>query len=100
MKKDLLSVSDLGRKEIEELIERALHMKQEGVPPLLSGRTLALLFEKPSLRTRTSFELSEQRLSADIINFTAEASSLKKVPPRLTTWMAKYKSERALCLST
>ena len=32
----------------------------------------------PSTRTRTSFELSEQRLSADIINFNTEASSLKK----------------------
>jgi len=36
------------------------------------------LFVEPSTRTRISFELSEQRLSADIINFTAEASSLKK----------------------
>jgi aspartate carbamoyltransferase catalytic subunit len=36
------------------------------------------LFVEPSTRTRISFELAEQRLSADIINFTAEASSLKK----------------------
>jgi aspartate carbamoyltransferase catalytic subunit len=36
------------------------------------------LFVEPSTRTRTSFELSEQRLSADIVNFNTEASSLKK----------------------
>jgi len=46
--------------------------------PALRGRTVVNLFIEPSTRTRTSFELSEQRLSADIINFTAEASSLKK----------------------
>jgi ornithine carbamoyltransferase len=51
MKKDLLSVTDLDRMQIEHLIEQAGHMKTEGSPPLLSGRTLALLFEKPSLRT-------------------------------------------------
>ena len=44
----------------------------------MRGRTVVNLFVEPSTRTRISFELSEQRLSADIINFTAEASSLKK----------------------
>jgi len=46
--------------------------------PALRGKTVVNLFVEPSTRTRTSFELSEHRLSADIINFTAEASSLKK----------------------
>jgi aspartate carbamoyltransferase catalytic subunit len=46
--------------------------------PALRGKTVVNLFIEPSTRTRISFELSEQRLSADIINFTAEASSLKK----------------------
>jgi len=46
--------------------------------PALRGKTVINLFVEPSTRTRISFELSEQRLSADIINFTAEASSLKK----------------------
>jgi aspartate carbamoyltransferase catalytic subunit len=46
--------------------------------PALRGKTVVNLFVEPSTRTRTSFELAEQRLSADIINFTAEASSLKK----------------------
>ena len=46
--------------------------------PALRGKTVVNLFVEPSTRTRISFELAEQRLSADIINFTAEASSLKK----------------------
>ena len=43
-----------------------------------AAKTVVNLFIEPSTRTRISFELAEQRLTADIINFTAEASSLKK----------------------
>jgi ornithine carbamoyltransferase len=56
MNKDFLSVADLDRREAEHLIEQAYRMKREGTPTLLAGRTLALLFEKPSLRTKVSFD--------------------------------------------
>jgi aspartate carbamoyltransferase catalytic subunit len=46
--------------------------------PALRGKTVINLFVEPSTRTRTSFELAAHRLSADVINFNAEASSLKK----------------------
>ena len=46
--------------------------------PALRGKTVVNLFIEPSTRTRISFELAGQRLTADVINFTAEASSLKK----------------------
>ena len=46
--------------------------------PALRGKTVVNLFIEPSTRTRISFELAAIRLSADVINFTAEASSLKK----------------------
>jgi ornithine carbamoyltransferase len=62
MKKNLLSIADLNRKEIEHLVEQAWRMKQEGALPLLAGRTLALLFEKPSLRTRVSFDIAMYQL--------------------------------------
>jgi len=81
MKKDLLSVSDLDRKEIEQLIEQALHMKQEGAPPLLPGRTLALLFEKPSLRTRVSFEIAMYQLGGHSIYLSPEEVGLGKREP-------------------
>jgi len=56
--KDLLSIADLSAGDIQLLINNALEMKTEGWNSLLSGKTLALLFEKPSLRTRVSFELA------------------------------------------
>jgi ornithine carbamoyltransferase len=81
MKKDLLSIADLNRKEIEHLIEQAWRMKQEGAPPLLSGRTLALLFEKPSLRTRVSFEVAMYQLGGHSIYLSPEEVGLGKREP-------------------
>jgi len=81
MEKDLLSVSDFNRKEIERLIEQAVHMKKEGVSPLLSGRTLALLFEKPSLRTRVSFEIAMYQLGGHSIYLSPEEVGLGKREP-------------------
>ncbi|SVE31191.1 uncharacterized protein METZ01_LOCUS484045, partial [marine metagenome] len=46
--------------------------------PALRGRTVVNLFVEPSTRTRISFELAAMRLNADVINFTAESSSLRK----------------------
>ncbi len=81
MKKDLLSIADLNRKEIEHLIEQALHMKQGGSPPLLSGRTLALLFVKPSLRTRVSFEIAMYQLGGHAIYLSPDEVGLGKREP-------------------
>jgi len=81
MKKDLLSIADLTRKEIEHLIEQARRMKQEGASPLLSGRTLALLFEKPSLRTRVSFEMAMYQLGGHSIYLSPEEVGLGKREP-------------------
>jgi ornithine carbamoyltransferase len=78
MKKDLLSVSDLGVEEIKGLLEQALTMKREAKPSLLSGRTLALLFEKPSLRTRISFEVAMQQLGGHVIYLSPDEVGLGK----------------------
>jgi ornithine carbamoyltransferase len=78
MKKDLLSIADLRRKEIESLIEQARRMKHEGPTPLLSGRTLALLFEKPSLRTRVSFEMAMYQLGGHGVYLSPEEVGLGK----------------------
>ena len=78
MKKDLLSIAGLERKQIEHLIEQAGHMKTEGSPPLLSGRTLALLFEKPSLRTKVSFEIAIYQLGGYGIYLSPEEVGLGK----------------------
>ena len=78
MKKDLLSVSDLSREEVEQLLEQSLTMKRENKPSLLSGKTLALLFEKPSLRTRVSFEVAMQQLGGHAIYLSPDEVGLGK----------------------
>jgi len=81
MKKDLLSISDLDRKEFEGLIEQALCMKQEHTPTLLAGKTLALLFEKPSLRTKVSFQMAMHQLGGHSIYMSPEEVGLGKREP-------------------
>jgi len=61
MKKDLLCITSLDKQEIDELLSLALRLKKEhkeGATHLsLKGKTLGMLFEKPSTRTRVSFEV-------------------------------------------
>ncbi len=82
-RKHLLDIESLSPEELTLLLDTAMAFKSVGERaikkvPALRGKTVVNLFVEPSTRTRISFELSEQRLSADIIDFTAEASSLKK----------------------
>src|SRR3989304_831269 len=65
--RDLLSMSDLTADEVSAVLDMALRMKREGSAPLLQGRTLALLFEKPSLRTRVSFDVAMQQLGGHAV---------------------------------
>ncbi len=67
MGKDLVSVADLSGEEIRSLILAAIDMKAEGWLSMLSGKTLAIMFEKPSLRTRVSFELAMRQLGGQTI---------------------------------
>ena len=68
---DFLSIDDFSRTELEDILELAARLKQEyfasGNRPLLQGKTLAMLFEKPSLRTRVSFEMAMRHLGGDVI---------------------------------
>lgn len=82
-RKHLLDIESLTADEIAIVLDTARAFKAVGQRaikkvPALRGKTVINLFVEPSTRTRISFELAEQRLSADIINFSTEASSLKK----------------------
>ena len=82
-RKDLLAIQDLDAEEIVLLLDTARQFKQVGARdvkkvPALQGRTLVNFFVEPSTRTRTSFELAAMRLSADVINISADSSSLVK----------------------
>ena len=82
-RKHLLDIESLSAEEITLLLDTARGFKAVGERaikkvPALRGKTVVNLFIEPSTRTRISFELAALRLTADVINFTAEASSLKK----------------------
>jgi aspartate carbamoyltransferase catalytic subunit len=82
-RKHLLDIESLNTEEILTVLDTARAFKAVGERaikkvPALRGKTVVNLFVEPSTRTRISFELAAQRLTADIINFSAEASSLKK----------------------
>src|SRR6187200_3440568 len=82
-RKHLLDIESLTAEEIITVLDTARAFRSVGERaikkvPALRGKTVVNLFVEPSTRTRISFELAAQRLSADVINFTAEASSLKK----------------------
>ena len=70
-KRDLLNLSDLSRKEIDEIFALARKLKREqkrGIAHrLLAGKTLALVFEKPSLRTLVSFETGMVQLGGHAV---------------------------------
>jgi aspartate carbamoyltransferase catalytic subunit len=81
--KDLLGLEELSTEEIRLLLGTAKAFKGVGERslkkvPALRGRTLVNFFVEPSTRTRTSFELAAMRLSADVVNIAASASSLQK----------------------
>src|SRR4029453_17165896 len=82
-RKDLLGLRELSAEEITFILETTDAFKEVGTReikkvPALRGKTLVNFFVEPSTRTRTSFELAAVRLSADIINISASASSLAK----------------------
>jgi len=69
--KNLVSMGDFSREEVERVIERARALKAEwkagGNPPLLAGKTMAMIFEKPSLRTRVTFEAGMTQLGGHAV---------------------------------
>jgi len=78
--KHLLSMDQLGADDITLILDTADSLKQVTDRPIkklptLRGRTVCNLFYEASTRTRISFELAAKRLSADVINFSADARS-------------------------
>jgi ornithine carbamoyltransferase len=70
-KRDLISLADLTREQLEEILTLAQRLKADrksGWPhPLLAGKTLAMIFEKPSLRTRVTFEVGIAQLGGHAV---------------------------------
>ncbi len=82
-RKHLLGLEDVGRDEITAILDTASKFREVldrpvKKVPTFRGITVVNLFFEASTRTRMSFELAEKRLSADVMNFSASTSSLKK----------------------
>ncbi len=80
MIKHLLSMDQLGPEDITKILDTAESLRQVTARPIkklptLRGRTVCNLFYEASTRTRISFELAAKRLSADVINFSADSKS-------------------------
>jgi len=75
---DLLSIADLDAASLRKLLDRADAFRRAGRvrQPILDGRSVALLFEKPSTRTRVSFEVAVARLGAHPVVLSAAESQL------------------------
>jgi len=81
--KNIISIDDLSIDDINLIMENADSFyevlgREFKKVPTLRGKTIINLFFESSTRTRTSFEIAAKRLSADLINFSASTSSLKK----------------------
>ncbi len=80
MKKDFLSITDLSREEIEDILQLSAELKEKTKkgksPHLLSGRSVALIFHKPSLRTRISFEVGLNQLGGRGVYITDQEIQL------------------------
>jgi ornithine carbamoyltransferase len=82
MKRDLLSLWDLSPDEIHQLISRACEMKEQWSQgrflPRAQGKTLGLLFVKPSTRTRISFETAMHQLGGQSIFVSSQDTQLSR----------------------
>ena len=80
--KHLLSIADLSKEEIGEIFKKTQELKTDWkkgvVSPILAGKSLALLFQKPSLRTRVSFEVGMRQLGGQALYLSPDEVQLGK----------------------
>ncbi|WP_422660400.1 aspartate carbamoyltransferase catalytic subunit [Paenibacillus sp. EC2-1] len=78
--RSLLGLKDISRDEIDSILNRAAYWEAQPdkVIPVLNQKFAVNMFFENSTRTRFSFEMAEKRLGAEVMNFTAAASSVEK----------------------
>ena len=79
--KDLLTLAELTPKEFVQLIDYSIILKKElknGNKPLLKNKTLTMIFQKPSTRTRVSFETGMYQLGGHAINLSSQDMQLSR----------------------
>ncbi len=65
--KHFITTQDWSRQELDALLDHAAELKRDPIQPLLRGRTVALVFFNPSLRTRTSFEVGAWQMGGHAV---------------------------------
>ena len=80
--KDFLAIADYSSQEIQDLLDLAVRLKTElksgGNPPLFKGKVLAMIFQKPSLRTRVSFDMAMRHMGGDALYLSPSEIGLGK----------------------
>ncbi len=80
--KHFLAISDLSPGEVQELLDVAIKLKEEyfrkGNPPLFKGKVLGMIFQKPSLRTRVSFDMAMRHCGGDALYLSPNEIGLGK----------------------
>jgi len=80
--KHFLAISDLSSGEVQDLLDVAIKLKEEyfkkGNPPLFKGKVLGMIFQKPSLRTRVSFDMAMRHCGGDALYLSPNEIGLGK----------------------
>lgn len=80
--KHFLDITDLTPQEAQDLLDLAIQLKKEyfekGNPPLFKGKVLAMIFQKPSLRTRVSFDMAMRHMGGDALYLSPNEIGLGK----------------------
>lgn len=80
--KDFLAISDYSSDEIQDLLELAVKLKKQyfkkGNKPIFQGKVLAMIFQKPSLRTRVSFDMAMRHCGGDALYLSPAEIGLGK----------------------
>lgn len=82
MKKDFIAIPDYSPQELKEILDLAIDLKKElksgGNAPILKNKVLAMIFQKPSLRTRVSFDMAMRQLGGDALYLSPAEIGLGK----------------------
>jgi ornithine carbamoyltransferase len=77
-----LSISELSSSEVQDLLDLAIRLKKEyfnkGNQPLFKGKVLGMIFQKPSLRTRVSFDMAMRHMGGDALYLSPSEIGLGK----------------------
>ncbi len=80
--KHFLDISDHSSEELQDLLDLAIRLKKEhfsgGNPPLFKGKVLGMIFQKPSLRTRVSFDMAMRHMGGDALYLSPTEIGLGK----------------------